>query len=93
MSEHRKRHITRRAAVAGLAASPALLSPALSSSAWANRHPAPRPSSLQYLDRNMYRKAADVRAIFELGRHRGNKMQMMAVGPRRFLFQTPSRSG
>jgi hypothetical protein len=87
MSEHRKRRITRRAAVAGLAAAPALLSPALLSSAWANRHPAPRPSSLQYLDRNMYRKAADVRAIFEMGRHRGNKMQMMAIGARRFLFQ------
>ena len=28
-----------------------------------------------------------MRAIFELGRHRGNKMQMMAIGDRRFLFQ------
>ena len=82
MSEHRKRRITRRAAIGGLAAAPALLSPA-----FANRHPAPRPTSLKYLDRNMYRKDADVRAIFELGRHRGNKIQMMAIGDRRFLFQ------
>src|SRR6185312_1433928 len=82
MSEQRKRRITRRAAIGGLAVAPVLFSPAL-----ANRHPAPRSTSLQYLDRNMYRKDTDVRAIFELGRHRGNKMQMMAVGDRRFLFQ------
>ena len=59
----------------------------LAGNAWANRHPAPRPTSLKYLDRNMYRKGADVRAIFEMGRHRGNKMQMMAIGERRFIFQ------
>jgi hypothetical protein len=81
MSDDRNDRLTRRdaiklgAAIGGLAAAgPALLSPA-----FANRHPAPRPTSLKYLDRNMYRRRADVRAIFEMGRHRGNKMQMMAI--------------
>jgi hypothetical protein len=94
VSDHRHRRITRRDAIkisavaGGVAATGAtLLGPALLTPALANRHPAPRPSSLKYLDRNMYRKGADVCAIFELGRHRGNKMQMMAIGPRRFLFQ------
>lgn len=53
---------------------------------FANRHPHPRPTSLQYLDRNMYRKNTDVLAHFDPGEHRGAKMQMMAIGSRRFLF-------
>ena len=53
----------------------------------ANRHPHPRPTSLQYLDRNMYRKQTDVLAHYGQGQHRGGKMQMMAIGERRFLFQ------
>ncbi len=53
----------------------------------ANRHPEPRPTSLGYLDRNMYRKNTDVLAVFSPGHHRGNKMQMMAVGDKRYLFQ------
>jgi hypothetical protein len=55
--------------------------------AQANRHPHPRPTSIKYLDRNMYRKNTDVLAHFEPGEERGNKMQMMAIGERRFLFQ------
>ena len=51
-----------------------------------NRHPHPRPTSLSYLDRNMYRKDTDVLAHFEPGEERGAKMQMMAIGARRFLF-------
>ena len=34
----------------------------------------------------MYRKNTDVLAQFDLGHHRGAKMQMMAVGHRRYLF-------
>jgi hypothetical protein len=55
--------------------------------ALANRHPHPRPTSITYLDRNMYRKNTDVLAHFGPGEQRGGKMQMMAIGPRRFLFQ------
>jgi len=55
--------------------------------AFANRHPHPRPTSIKYLDRNMYRKNTDVLAHFSPGEHRGGKMQMMALGERRFLFQ------
>jgi hypothetical protein len=53
----------------------------------ANRHPNPRPTSLPYLDRNMYRKNTAVLAHFAPGEQRGGKMQMMAQGERRFLFQ------
>src|SRR4029079_5114604 len=58
----------------------------LASAAYANRHPNPRPTSLPYLDRNMYRSNTDVLAHFDPGEERGSKMQMMAVGERRFLF-------
>ena len=34
--------------------------------AYANRHPAPRPTSLPYLDRNMYRSNTDVLASFDV---------------------------
>ena len=57
--------------------------PELISTAFANRHPSPRPTSLKYLDRNMYRKNSDVLAHFEPGEQRGGKMQMMAIGERR----------
>ena len=68
---------------AGAAASGVVLAGA----AVANRHPAPRPTSLQYLDCNMYRKNTEVLAHYGQGQHRGGKMQMMAIGERRFLFQ------
>jgi len=55
--------------------------------ALANRHPHPRPTSMTYLDRNMYRKNTDVLAHFGPGEQRGGKMQMMVMGTRRFLFQ------
>jgi TAT (twin-arginine translocation) pathway signal sequence len=58
------------------------------STALANRHPHPRPTSIKYLDRNMYRKDTDVLAHFGPGEQRGGKMQMMAIGERRFLFQS-----
>ena len=84
-----KNRMTRRdfiklgAAAGGLiVAGPELIGMAL-----ANRHPYPRPTSLKYLDRNMYRKSTDVLAHFEPGEEHGGKMQMMALGARRFLFQ------
>ena len=61
--------------------------PAWIGTAVANRHPHPRATSLKYLDRNMYRKNTDVLAHFEPGEERGNKLQMMAIGERRFIFQ------
>ena len=78
----RRDFITLGAAAGALAAA----GPGLIASAWANRHPHPRPTSLKYLDRNMYRKHTDVLAHFDPGEERGAKMQMMAVGARRFLF-------
>ena len=54
--------------------------------AHANRHPSVRPTSLPYLDRNMYRRNTDVLAHFDPGEERGSKMQMMSIGPRRILF-------
>ena len=70
------------AAAGGLtAAGPDLIGTAL-----ANRHPHPRPTSLKYLDRNMYRKNTNVLAHFDPGGEREAKMQMMAIGARRFMF-------
>src|SRR5688572_426353 len=59
----------------------------LAGPARANRHPHVRPTALTYLDRNMYRKNTDVLSVFSLGHHRGTKIQMMAIGERRYLFQ------
>ena len=59
---------------------------AMAGATLANRHPHPRPTSLQYLDRNMYRKNTHVLAVFDPGEERGAKMQMMAIGDRRYLF-------
>jgi hypothetical protein len=70
-----------------LKASAAVSGIALAGAAVANRHPHPRPTSLQYLDRNMYRKNTDVLAHYGQGQHRVGKMQMMAIGERRFMFQ------
>ena len=88
MAENGKSGITRRdfikagAAAGGLAAAGSeLIVPAL-----ANRHPQPRPTSYKMLDRNMYRKNAEVVAHFDPGEEREAKMQMMAIGTRRFLF-------
>ncbi len=79
----RRNFIKLGAAATGLvAAAPNWIGTAL-----ANRHPHPRPTSLKYLDRNMYRKNTDVLAHFDPGEEHGGKMQMMAIGERRFLFQ------
>ena len=83
MTESDNRFTRRDFVKLGAAAGGALLAGV----AGANRHPHPRPTSLSYLDRNMYRKNTDVLAVFSPGHHRGNKMQMMAVGDRRYLFQ------
>lgn len=64
----------------------AAIGSALGAPAHANRHPHPRATSLPYLDRNMYRKNTHVLAHFDPGEERGAKMQMMAIGSRRFLF-------
>ena len=73
-------------ALAGSAGGLALAGPEMIGSALANRHPHPRPSSLKYLDRNMYRRNTHVLAVFDPGEERGAKMQMMAIGDRRYLF-------
>src|SRR5205809_719401 len=85
MANHRftRREFIKLGAVSG---GVALVGVASTGPALANRHPHVRPTSLPYLDRNMYRKDTDVLAHFEPGEERGAKMQMMATGPRRFLF-------
>src|SRR5262245_4467284 len=84
MSDSSERRTRRDFIKLGMAAGGALLA----GTAQGNRHPHPRPTSLSYLDRNMYRKNTDVLAVFSPGHHRGNKMQMMAIGDRRYLYQS-----
>src|SRR5258705_9116933 len=60
---------------------------ALSGSAFANQHPHPHKGSLDYLDRNSYAKNMRVLGVFQLGEERGHKLQMMAIGSRRFILQ------
>jgi hypothetical protein len=78
-----RREFIKLAAATGMAA---VAAPVSIPEAFANRHPHPRTTSLPYLDRNMYRKNTDVLAQFDPGHHRGAKMQMMAIGLRRYLF-------
>jgi len=87
MSPGNRGGMTRRDLVSAAAVGGAAIAAELATPAFANRHPAPRETSLKYLDRNMYRKNTDVLAIVEIGHHRGGKMQMMAIGRRRFIFQ------
>ena len=54
-------------ALAGSAGGLALAGPEMIGSALANRHPHPRPSSLKYLDRNMYRRNTHVLSVFDPG--------------------------
>src|SRR2546428_8058475 len=65
----------------------ALALAALSGSAFANQHPHPHKGSLDYLDRNSYAKNMRVLGVFQLGEERGHKLQMMAIGSRRFILQ------
>src|SRR2546425_144848 len=53
----------------------------------ANQHPHPHKGSLEYLDRNSYAKNMRVLGVFQLGEERGHKLQMMAIGARRFILQ------
>ena len=78
-----RRNFIKLGAAAGGAA---IAGPGLVATAFANRHPHPRPTSLKYLDRNMYRKNTNVIAHFDPGGEREAKMQMMAIGSRRFMF-------
>src|ERR1019366_10615741 len=78
-----RRNFIKLGAAAGGAA---IAGPGLVATAFANRHPHPRPTSLKYLDRNMYRRNTTVLAQFDSGEERGAKMQMMAIGARRYLF-------
>src|SRR3954468_5797568 len=84
----KKKEMSRRdfIALAGSAGGLALAGPEMIGSALANRHPPPGPTSLKYLDRIMYRKNTQVLAVFDHGEERGAKMQMMAIGDRRYLF-------
>src|SRR5258708_3164494 len=60
---------------------------ALSGTAFSNQHPHPHKGSLDHLDRNSYAKNMRVLGVFQLGEERGHKLQMMAIGPRRFILQ------
>src|SRR5438876_10543073 len=60
---------------------------ALSGSAFANQHPHPHKGSLDYLDRNSYARNMRVLGVFQLGEERGHKLQMMAIGSRRFILR------
>ena len=53
----------------------------------ANQHPHPHKGSLEYLDRNSYAKNMRVLGVFQLGEEHGHKLQMMAIGSRRFILQ------
>src|SRR5437773_310568 len=76
-----KRSTLVRVSVAALALA------ALSGGAFANQHPHPHKGSLDYLDRNSYAKNMRVLGVFQLGEERGHKLQMMAIGSRRFILQ------
>ncbi len=54
---------------------------------FADRHAHPMPQSLTYLDRRMYLHNVELIAHALPGEDRGGKMQMMAVGNRRYLLQ------
>src|SRR5262249_27653298 len=54
--------------------------------ALANQHPHPHPGSLEYLDRNSYARNMRVLGVFQLGEERGHKLQMMAIGARRYIL-------
>ena len=53
---------------------------------FANAHPHPRPDSLPYLDQSTYVRNMAIRAHIG-GANRRWKLQMMAVGEHRYLFQ------
>jgi hypothetical protein len=76
-----KRSTLIRVCAASLAAA------ALSGSAFANQHPHPHKGSLDHLDRNSYARNMRVLGVFGLGEERGHKLQMMAIGARRFILQ------
>jgi len=76
-----KRSTFIRAGVAPLAVA------VLSGSVFANQHPHPHKGSLDHLDRNSYAKNMRVLGVFQLGEERGHKLQMMAIGARRFILQ------
>src|SRR5712691_2763914 len=76
----------RNAIIAGVAAA-WLATAAPFGGAIANQHPHPHKGSLDYLDRNSYAKNTRVLGVFQLGEERGHKLQMMAIGARRFILQ------
>src|SRR5207302_11259777 len=76
-----RREFLQRAASAGVVLAGSQLT------AWADHHGHPTPNSLTYLDRRMYIHNMELLAHFAPGQHRGGKMQMMAVGSRRYILQ------
>ncbi len=76
----RRQFLTRVAGGAGVALSGPFV-------AFANRHPHPSPQSIKYLDRKMYIHNMEIVAHILPGEDRGGKMQMMAIGKQRLLFQ------
>lgn len=77
----RRQFLKHAAAGAGIAVASSAL-PAL-----ADHHPHPTPNSLTYLDRRTYIQNMEVLAHIEPGARRGGKLQMMAIGNRRYLIQ------
>jgi hypothetical protein len=53
----------------------------------ADHHPHPSPNSITYLDRRTYIHNMELIAHIEPNTPRGGKMQMMAIGNRRYLLQ------
>src|SRR6266851_8555812 len=79
--------ITRKCSTLVRAGVVSLAVAALSGGAFANQHPHPHKGSLDTLDRNSYAKNMRVLGVFQLGEERGHKLQMMAIGSRRFVLQ------
>lgn len=58
--------------------------------ALANHHPHPHAGSIDFLDRNTYRREMAVLQHFEAGKNRRGDIQFMCRGAERFLFQLTS---
>lgn len=78
---------TRRQFLKGTAGAAGLSLAGSMVASWADRHASPTPNSLTYLDRRMYIKNMEIIAHILPGGDRGGKMQMMAIGNRRYLLQ------
>src|SRR5260370_5033244 len=55
--------------------------------AWADHHGHPSPNSISYLHRRMYIRNMEILTHFMPGHVRNGKMQLMAIGNRRYILQ------